>query len=143
MWLFKTYSLWGQLFARIALGLIFISHGAQKIFGLFGGHGWSATVEGFEKTLGIPPIMAIITQFFGGVAALLGLFTRIAALGLAITIGDAITHAHFQNGFFLQMSCEGNCLHGIEYNLSLLALSLSLVFLGGGNFSMYKTILNM
>jgi len=39
MWLFKTYSSWGQLFARIALGLIFISHGAQKIFGLFGGHG--------------------------------------------------------------------------------------------------------
>lgn len=143
MWLFKTYSLWGQLFARIALGLIFISHGAQKIFGLFGGHGWSATVEGFEKTLGIPPIMAIITQFFGGVAALLGLFTRIAALGLAITIGDAITHVHFQNGFFLQMSCEGNCLHGIQYNLSLLALSLSLVFLGGGNVPMVKTISNM
>jgi len=77
-------------------------------------------------------MIAIITGFFGGVAALLGMFARIAALGLAITIGDAITHAHFQNGFFLQMSCEGNCLHGIEYNLSLLALSLSLVFLGGG-----------
>jgi len=140
MWVFKTYSSWGQLFARIALGLIFIAYGAQKIFGLFGGHGWSATVEGFEKNLGIPPIMAmiaIIREFFGGVAALLGLFTRIAALGLAIT------HAHFQNGFFLQMSCEGNCLHGIEYNLSLLALSLSLVFLGGGNFPMVKTISNM
>jgi len=87
--------------------------------------------------------MAIITEFFGGVAVLLGLFTRIVALGLAITIGVAITHVHFQNGFFLQMSCEGNCLHGIEYNLSLLALSLSLVFLGGGNFSMDKIISNM
>ncbi len=143
MWLFKTYSLWGQLFAGIALGLIFISHGAQKIFGLFGGHGWSATVEGFEKNPGIPPIMAIITEFFGGVAALLGLFARIAALGLAITMVVANTHAHFQNGFFLQMSCEGNCLHGIQYNLSLLALSLSLVFLGGGNVPMVKTISNM
>jgi len=98
---------------------------------------------GFEKTLGIPPIMTINTQFFGGGAVLLGLFTRIAALGLAITIGDAITHVHFQNGFFLQMSCEGNCLHGIQYNLSLLALSSSLVFLEGGNFPMVKTISNM
>lgn len=88
MWLFRTYLSWAPIFARLVLGVIFFAHGAQKLLGLFGGPGMSKTIQFFAQE-GIPPflaVVAILTEFFGGVALILGFLTRIAAIGLALSL---------------------------------------------------------
>ncbi|MGQ0794458.1 MAG: DoxX family protein [Deltaproteobacteria bacterium] len=133
IWLCGTQPSLGALFARIALGVILFAHGLQKAFGLFGGSGFSKTLEFFEQGLGIPPILtviAILTELIGGIALIFGLLTRIWALGAASLMVVAIWTVHLKNGFFL--SSAGN---GVEFNLALLGLALSLVAWGGGKFS--------
>src|SRR6186997_367188 len=85
----KTAREWGYLVLRAALGVIFMAHGAQKLFGWFGGPGYAATAGFFGEKLGIPvPLatLAMLTEFGGGLAVLLGVFTRTAGLGLAVTM---------------------------------------------------------
>ena len=142
MWIFKTYPSWAPIFARLTLGIIFFAHGSQKLLGWFGGSGWSGTIQFFEQS-GVPPFLAgllIITEFFGGIAIILGLFTRLAALGLTIAMIVAIYKVHLQNGFFLNWFNVPNMGHGIEYNLALIGLSLSLLVWGGGNLSVDQAI---
>src|SRR4051812_34906535 len=98
---------------RITVGAIFIAHGAQKIF-TFG----LGNVGGMFGQMGIPlagvvgPFIGLL-EFFGGVALVLGLLTRLAALGLAFNMLGAIRFVHFKGGFFLPA--------GYEYALALLA----------------------
>ncbi|HZX12772.1 MAG TPA: DoxX family protein [Thermodesulfobacteriota bacterium] len=142
MWIFKTYPSWAPIFARLTLGIIFFAHGSQKLLGWFGGSGWSGTIQFFEQS-GVPAFLAvllIITEFFGGIAIILGLFTRLAALGLTIAMIVAIYKVHLQNGFFLNWFNVPNMGHGIEYNLALIGLSLSLLVWGGGNLSVDQAI---
>jgi putative oxidoreductase len=137
MWLFRTYPSWAPIFARLALGVIFFGHGAQKLLGLFGGPGMSNAIK-FFQSLGIPPALAtvaIVTEFFGGIAVTLGLFTRIASIGLAIDMFVAICKVHLQYGFFLNGKGPG-----IEYNLALIGLALSLLVWGAGNLSIDQVI---
>lgn len=113
---------------RIVLGIIFIVHGGQKLFGIFGGHGFSATVEMFTK-MGFVPGNVFATlaggaEFFGGLAVILGLFTRLGALGIAIVMIVAIVKVHWANG----LVGPG----GIEFPLACLGLALSLLFGGAG-----------
>ncbi|MHB9094679.1 MAG: DoxX family membrane protein [Eubacteriales bacterium] len=93
-----------DLIIRLALGIIFFAHGAQQLLGWFGGYGWSGTIGFYTQALNIPAFfaaLAILTEFFGGVAIILGFLTRPAALGLAFTMLVAIIKVHLTNGFFL------------------------------------------
>ena len=77
-----------DLFVRVPLGVIMFAHGSQKTLGLFGGGGFSKTIEGFEQNLGIPPVftvLAMAAEFLGGICVLLGLLTRLSAFGIACT----------------------------------------------------------
>jgi len=142
MWIFKTYPSWAPIFARLTLGIIFFAHGSQKLLGWFGGSGWSGTIQFFEQS-GVPAFLAIlliITEFFGGIAIILGFFTRLAALGLTIAMLVAIFKVHLPNGFFLNWFNVPNMGHGIEYNLALIGLSLSLLVWGAGNLSVDQMI---
>lgn len=124
----QTWTDLGLVILRLGLGIIFVAHGAQKLLGLWGGDGWTATLTGFEENLGIPQwlgMVAIVTEFFGGIAVIVGALTRLAALGLAATMIVAMAKVHLKDGFFLS---DG----GIEYNVALLAMALALVFAGGG-----------
>jgi len=124
------------LLVRLALGVIFFAHGAQKLFGWWGGYGIAATVDAFQKNLGIPPALtwlAALTETFGGLAVIVGLLPRAAALGLAVTMLVAIFRVHLQHGFFLARGGEGS---GIEYNLALLAMSLAIVVAGAGRLAL-------
>ena len=119
------------LVIRIVLGIIFIAHGSQKLFGAFGGHGVAGMVM-FMKQLGAnPPILwawiVTLVEFFGGLGVLFGLLTRWAALGLAVNMVVAIVLVHAKNGFFSP--------GGFEYPLALIALSLALLFWGPGKIS--------
>lgn len=126
------------LILRAALGVIFVMHGSQKVLGLFGGQGLQATVQNFQTHLGIPPALAYtacFTEFFGGIALILGLLTRLAALGIGITMGVALWKVHLAHGFFVNWACKEGVKHGYEYNLALLAMSAALILMGGGSYS--------
>ncbi len=129
---FKGAKELAPLVLRIALGVIFIVHGSQKLFGAFGGHG-VAGLAMFLKQLGAnPPILwawiVTLVEFFGGLGVLFGLLTRWAALGLAVNMIVAIALVHGKNGFFNP--------GGYEFNLALIAMSLSLLFWGPGKVSL-------
>jgi len=131
---FKEY---GVLFIRIGLGVIFIAHGGQKLFGLFGGHGLSGTI-GFMDKMGFQPAMLFgaalaCAEFFGGVLALLGLFTRWAGLFLAIVMSVAVYTVHLKNGLFMSNK-------GFEFSGALLCMALSLIVSGGGRWSIDKLL---
>ena len=126
------------LLLRVPLGLIFMAHGSQKLFGLFGGTGVSATLKTFEEKMGIPPlftILAMIAEFGGGLGVLVGCLTRLSALGIASVMAVALYKVHLVNGFFMNWYCTPGKGHGIEYNIALLGMALSLVLTGGGRWS--------
>lgn len=123
---------WGSLALRVPIGIIFAAHGAQKLFGWFGGHGLEGTA-GWMESIGLAPgmLMAFLAgagEFFGGVLLILGLLTRPAALVTAFTMVVAIFAVHFEHGLFLANG-------GYEFGLALLAASVALFFYGGGKFS--------
>lgn len=125
----QSPSVYATLALRIPIGIIFMAHGAQKLFGWFGGHGLEGTGQWMES-IGLAPgfIMALFAgsaEFFGGLFILLGLLTRPAAFALSITMLVAIFSVHFANGLFMSNN-------GYEFGLALFAASLSLVFSGAG-----------
>lgn len=121
------------LILRVPVGLILAAHGAQKLFGWFGGNGLAGTA-GWLSSMGMEPgfLMAILagsTEFFGGLALVLGLLTRPAALVAAFTMLVAIFSVHINNGLFV---ADG----GYEYALTLMVASIALAIQGGGYLSM-------
>ena len=130
---------WGPLPIRLALGVIFIAHGGQKLFGLWGGSGLQATFDTFERNMGIPPwltLMAVLAEFLGGFAVLLGFLTRLASASLGIVMLVAIFAAHLKHGFFMNWDLVRGVGHGIEFNLAMLGMSVGLILLGSGQLSL-------
>lgn len=128
----STHAGWAALVLRVPVGIIFAAHGAQKLFGWFGGHGLAGT-SAWMESIGLAPgvlmaTMAGSAEFFGGVALILGLLTRPAAAVLAITMLVAIVSTHLDNGLFMANN-------GYEFALALLAASVSLAFSGAGKLS--------
>lgn len=128
----KTNSSFATLILRVGLGLALLPHGAQKLFGWFGGYGLEGTGQWMDS-IGLHPgmLMAALAggaEFFGGLALLLGLLTRPAAALTAFTMLVAIFSVHWSSGFFLSNG-------GYEYAFVLLLASLSLLVSGGGRFS--------
>jgi len=125
----------GMLFIRLALGVVFLAHGSQKLFGLFGGNGLSGTIS-FMEDIGLYPatffgVLLACGEFFGGLFALIGFYSRWAGLILAIVMAMAILMVHLQNGLFLSN-------RGFEYAGSLLCMAIALIICGGGNISVDK-----
>ena len=125
------------LILRVPVGIIFAAHGAQKLFGWFGGYGLEGTGQ-YLASIGLAPgyLMALLAgsaEFFGGLALVLGLLVRPAAAALAFAMLVAIFAAHWSSGFF---AASG----GYEFALALFAASLSLVFSGAGRFSLDRRI---
>jgi len=131
-----------HLVVRIALGVIFFAHGAQKTFGWFGGHGLSATISGFRQ-MNVPPAataLAAFTECFGGLALIVGVLARPTAIGLILVMLVAIAKVHGKHGFFLNFSMTPGKGHGYEFNLALIALALSILIGGAGAFSIDRLI---
>lgn len=137
----EKLSRWSLIPLRLAAGIIFMAHGAQKLFGVWGGFGFSGTIENFSAGLGIPAgftVLAMVTEFFGGIALIIGLMTRLASLGLAIVMLTAIFTVHLPWGFFLNWYLTPGVGHGMEMNLALLGGLLVLFFGGAGRLSIDK-----
>lgn len=121
-----------MLALRLIAGIVFMAHGAQKLFGWFGGGGLQGT-GAWMASIGLEPgmLMAFLAgagEFFGGIALIIGLLTRPAALVTAFTMVVAMFVVHWQNGFF-------NSNNGIEFSLTLLVLSIAIALQGAGKFS--------
>ena len=127
------------LVLRVPVGIILVAHGAQKLFGWFGGYGLEGTGQ-FMSSLGLEPgyLMALLAgsaEFFGGLALILGLLTRPAALVSAFTMVVALFSAHIGNGLFMSNN-------GYEYALTLLAATLALAIQGAGTLSLDSALRN-
>lgn len=124
---------------RIPVGLILMAHGAQKLFGAFGGYGLEGTGQ-WMASIGLEPgyLMALLAgsaEFFGGLALVIGLLVRPASVVIAFTMLMAIVTVHLANGLFMASN-------GYEYALTLLVVTVSLAFSGAGSFSIDKAIAN-
>jgi putative oxidoreductase len=126
---------------RLVLGVVFFAHGAQKLLGWFGGFGFHGTM-GFFEHMGMPAPVAfliICTEFFGGLGLIVGLLTRIAALGIGVEMIGAIFMVHLPNGFFMNwMGTQKG--EGFEYHLLVIAAAATLLLRGAGAFSLDRTL---
>ncbi len=126
---------------RIALGVVVLPHGLQKVFGWFGGWGLEGTL-GWFAGIGIPAflgILAIAADFAGALALLAGLGTRIAAFGIGVNMVVAALVVHRPNGFF--MNWAGNQKgEGFEFHILAAAMSLALVLGGAGRWSIDRAL---
>jgi putative oxidoreductase len=123
----------GLLIVRLIVGLAFAAHGAQKLFGWFGGYGPKGT-GGWFDSIGIKPgvlaaVAVGIVEFFGGILFTAGLFTVVVTMLLAATMVVAIVKVHAKNGFW-------NTSNGYEFNLVLIAIFIAVALIGAGSYSL-------
>ena len=128
----RALSPFAEPMLRVAAGLMLLPHGAQKLFGWFGGYGVDATGQFFAAKLGLPSSFALIAgliEFVGGVALALGLATRVAAALVFGLMAVAVIWVHLPIGFFWMNG-------GVEYPLLWGLVALAFVFRGGGRYSL-------
>jgi putative oxidoreductase len=141
--LFGTFASKSLLIVRVVLGVIFFAHGAQKVFGWFGGPGLRGVIAYFKQSLGVPApltVLAALTELLGGLAMIAGLLVRPAAVGLIFVMVVAIVQVHWANGFFLNWSLEPGKGHGFEMNLALIGMALAVLVGGAGAWSLDRLI---
>jgi putative oxidoreductase len=136
--LFGTYPSWSRAVVRLALGVVFVAHGGQKVFGWFGGPGLKATIQTFKQYMGVPPAataMAALIELLGGLAMLVGFLARPAAVGIIAVMLVAVVKVHARNGFFINFSNTPGKGHGVEFNFVLIAMALCVLIGGAGALS--------
>lgn len=140
--LFSADNSLAGLLMRLTLGLLMFPHGAQKMFGLFGGYGFNATMKFFTETLKLPwaiSVLVILVECIGALCLVLGFGSKIWALLFIFIMGGAIITTHYTNGFF--MNWFGNQQgEGIEYHLLIIGLCLALFVTGSGKLSLDRLI---
>jgi len=130
---------YGLTALRLCVGAVFVAHGAQKLFGAWGGGGLAGT-SAYLGSLGLGPAYPLavalgVTEFAGGLLLLVGGATLWASLALAVAMAVAVWKVHAQNGFFLNWSMTPNQGHGVEYSLVLIGALVALMLAGPGALS--------
>ena len=122
------------LVVRIIVGVIFMAHGAQKLFGVFGGTGLSGAMsEQGPGGGGIVGLLVAIGEFFGGFGLVAGFLSRFSAASIILIMAGAIAMVHGRNGFFMK---DG----GFEYNLALIGLAAAVLIAGPGRFALGRLL---
>lgn len=126
---------WALLFSRIIVGIIFTVHGAQKLFGAFGGPGLSAVVQ----MMGPLGYLVTIGEFFGGLGLIFGFLSRFSAASIMLIMVGAIGMVHAKFGFF--MNWYGNQKgEGFEYHLLALSALIPILIAGPGYFAISRLL---
>lgn len=133
----------GQSIARFTLGVVLFPHGAQKMLGLFGGYGFTATADALTTQMQLPWLIAclvIVTEFLGSISLIIGFASRLWSLAILFLFTGIIFTAQIEHGFFMNWfgAQEGE---GIEYSLLILGLAISTLINGGGKFSIDHQIM--
>ena len=128
-----TSSTFATIPLRLALAIVMIAHGSQKVLGSFGGPGFKAFTAGntpftFMKPAWLWLGLAALSELVGGVLVGLGFLTRVGAFFIGCVMLTAIAGVHWPNGLFAAN-------RGYEYPMTLLAIALTLVITGGGQAS--------
>ena len=140
--LFSTSPDWTLTAIRVTLGVVFFAHGAQKVFGWFGGTRLEGTLHMMHDHLHLPiPVafLAVMSEFLGGAGLIVGLLSRVAAVGICVTMLSAIVMVHGRNGLFLNWFGDRKG-HGIEYHLLAIALAIAIVVRGSGALSLDRLL---
>jgi putative oxidoreductase len=121
------------------VGAVFVAHGAQKLFGLWGGGGLAGTAAFFAQ-VGLTPayplaVLVGVLEFGGGLLLIAGALTVFAALALVLEMAIATWKVHLANGFFINWALTPGHGHGYEFNLALIGALVSLTLTGPGAFS--------
>lgn len=135
--IFKTDDSWASLVLRVMLGVVMFAHGAQKLFGWFGGNGFSGTMGFFTNVMHLPWLIAflvIIGESLGSLALMAGLLTRFTAAAFMVIILGAITTTHWPQGFFMNWFGKQQG-EGFEFHLLVIGMSAALLIAGGGKWS--------
>ena len=135
---------WGLTVLRVAVGIVFLAHGAQKLFGAFGGGGLAGTT-GYFELLQLQPayplaVLWAVVEFACGVLVFVGAWTRWAAIPLAAGMAVAVWKVHMPNGFFINWALAPGIGHGYEMNLVLIAACACLSLSGAGELSIDKLL---
>ncbi len=144
MWntLLDTKNEFAPLLLRLTLGVVMFPHGAQKMLGWFGGHGFAGTMGFFTEGMGIPYILALLVvfaEFFGSLGLIAGALTRIAALGIGAVMLGAIFMVHLPHGFFMNWS-GAQAGEGFEFHLLAIGIAAALILKGGGRWSIDRLL---
>nr|WP_019155371.1 DoxX family protein [Robertmurraya massiliosenegalensis] len=123
----------GILIIRLVIGILFIGHGSQKLFGWFGGNGLTGT-GGWFDSIGIKPgvtmaLLAGLAEFVGGIMFAIGLLTPLSGILIAGTMIVSVVKVHGANGLWAQAN-------GYEYNLTLIAVSVGIALIGPGQYAL-------
>jgi putative oxidoreductase len=140
--IFATNSDLTGFITRLTIGLVMFPHGAQKVFGWFGGPGYANEMKFFMETLHIPWLVAlavIIIEFFGSISLIIGFASRLWAVAMIFLFIGIIFMEHVDHGFF--MNWYGNQKgEGYEYHLLIIGLSLATLTCGGGKYSIDRIL---
>ena len=124
------------LILRLALGIVFFPHGAQKTLGWFGGTGFHMSLAGMSSELPLViAFLVIMAESFGSLGLIFGFLTRIGAFGVFCVMLGAIALVHGQSGFFMNWMDTPGKHEGFEYHLLAIGIALALMLHGGGAFS--------
>jgi len=140
--LLATWPSFAVTLVRVTLGVVFFAHGAQKVLGWWGGAGLSNTVLHLGSVgVSRPAAYAVcFVELLGGIALMLGLLTRPAALAVALVMLGAIVKVHARWGFFINWMQTPGRGHGIEADLAYLAMALACLLAGGGALSLDRVL---
>lgn len=126
------------LIIRVSLGIVIFAHGAQKLFGWFGGFGYEGTMHYFTDTVGLPYIvgmLVILGESLGAIALVVGLFGRFMSAGIFVIMLGAMYFDHAANGFYMNWYGNRAGGEGIEFDVLVFGLSLAIMINGSGAFS--------
>ena len=140
--IFWTADSWSLLILRLALGIVMFPHGAQKLFGLFGGNGFAGTMAFFTNKMHIPAffaLLAILAEGLGSMGLIVGLLTRVAAFGVLCNMIVAVAMVHWPNGFFMNWMGKQKG-EGFEYHILAIGICLAVLISGGGKWSIDRAI---
>jgi len=140
--LVRTYDTVGLTIGRLGLGAIMFAHASQKVFGWFGGYGFEGTYNAFTSQ-GMPGIIAflvIAVEFLSSIALILGVLTRLGALGIVAIMVGAIAMVHAPHGFFMNWYGK-QAGEGFEYHLLAIALGLVIFVMGAGKASIDRVLM--
>ena len=123
------------LVLRVVLGIVFMVHGAQLVFGALGGPG----LANFAKMMGPIGYLVAIGEFFGGLGLVVGVLTRFSAAAIGVIMLGAIAKVHLANGFFMNWYGK-QAGEGYEYHLLVIAMCIVLIITGPGRYAVQAAL---